>query len=557
MKVFLNLVDRYILRLHLPPFLFGFITVIFLFLLQFIIRYIDELVGKGLSEWIIIQLIFLNIAWMVVLAAPMGALFSSLLSFGSMSASHEITIVKASGGSLLRMMMPVIIAGFALSYFLFWFNDAVLPDSNYKVKDLMNDIRRKKPTFNLESGIFSTELEGYTILARQVDSLSGLLRGVTIYDNTKSPNLNIISSDTGKVEFSSDMSKLVMTLFNGEIIQMPAMNSISYRKVLFNKYQAKINASGFAFERSSGGMSSRGDRELCIKDMQLIVTEAMKNAAELDGRINNEIKRNFESLFSFDNSSVAPQVNPRFDENSQNTTNLLKKDTVNKIKKRNLKPRQDKAKSIVNADPEDFHFKRKVKPKKQKPDIKQIMIADSIAVAKRQMAMKMGKNPEINPPEHTGQFKPPEKAIDTFTAKSHALKRITFLYSSISSDIYRQHDYKLHADQYRVEIYKKYAIPFACLIFILVGCPLGILTKGGNFGLSAAISLAFYIFYWACLIGGEKLADRGYITPFVAMWGGNFIVGVMGIILSIKVSNESFRLPFLNRIRKLRSKKNW
>ena len=105
----MSLLDRYILRAHIAPFLFGFSTVVFLFLMQFILKYIDQLVGKGIDNWVIIQLIGLNIVWMVVLAVPIAVLFSTLMAFGSMSAAHEVTIIKSSGGSLLRMMTPVVI----------------------------------------------------------------------------------------------------------------------------------------------------------------------------------------------------------------------------------------------------------------------------------------------------------------------------------------------------------------------------------------------------------------------------------------------------------------
>lgn len=95
-------------------------------------------------------------------------------------------------------------------------------------------------------------------------------------------------------------------------------------------------------------------------------------------------------------------------------------------------------------------------------------------------------------------------------------------------------------NKYLVEIHKKYAIPAACFVFIFVGCPLGIITRRGNFGISAAISLGFYILYWACLIGGEKLADRGIIAPWLGMWLANIIIGSIGAVLTIRVSNESF-----------------
>jgi lipopolysaccharide export system permease protein len=119
--------------------------------------------------------------------------------------------------------------------------------------------------------------------------------------------------------------------------------------------------------------------------------------------------------------------------------------------------------------------------------------------------------------------------------------RVDFLRSNVQSQYTQKQQYSKRKRQYEVEIQKKYAIPFACLLFVFVGCPLGIITKGGNFGFSAAISLIFYIFYWACLIGGEKLADRGMLSPQLSMWLGNAIIAIFGLILTLRVNNESFR----------------
>jgi lipopolysaccharide export system permease protein len=139
------------------------------------------------------------------------------------------------------------------------------------------------------------------------------------------------------------------------------------------------------------------------------------------------------------------------------------------------------------------------------------------------------------------------------TAMKNASKRVDFLISSVNSSMMRKAEYELRAKQYIVEIQKKYAIPFACIVFILVGCPLGIITRGGNFGFSAAITLGFYILYWACLIGGEKLADRGIMSPVLSMWLGNIIVGLLGLYLTIKVNNESFKIGGVSLFHKMKS----
>jgi len=441
----MSIISRYILRMHLAPFLFGTITVIFLFLFQFLLKYIDSLVGKGLDYWVITQLLFLNISWMLVLAVPMGILFACLMTFGNMASAHEITTIKASGGNLIRMMKPVIIAGIVLTLALFWFNDAVLPEANHHLKTLLNDINRKKPTLAIENGQFSTQIEGYTILARAIDSSTGIMKGVTIYDNTPKRGMNIVSADTGKLEFVNNYSHLILFLYNGEIHQLYPLSALDYRKVNFEKYQITINASGFTFEMSKTEDMSRGDREMSIKDMQKIV-----DASETR-------KQQFKS--SFDNESI--RIYDFITGNTQDTTNSMYKVETNDTSR--------------------------------------------------------------------------------ISALKTAEKYINYEYSRLLSDNFQITEFDNQARQYKVEIHKKYAIPFACFLFVIIGCPLGVITKKGNFGISAAISLGFYLFYWACLIGGEKLADRGLIAPFISMWLGNLIIAITACILIIRVNNESFK----------------
>jgi lipopolysaccharide export system permease protein len=99
-------------------------------------------------------------------------------------------------------------------------------------------------------------------------------------------------------------------------------------------------------------------------------------------------------------------------------------------------------------------------------------------------------------------------------------------------------------EKYEVEIYKKYSIPAACIVFILIGAPLGVMVRKGGFGVAASISLLFFLIYWAFLIGGEKLAERGFFSPFIGMWAANFLLGFLGIVLTIKTNRETVTLKF-------------
>ena len=115
--------------------------------------------------------------------------------------------------------------------------------------------------------------------------------------------------------------------------------------------------------------------------------------------------------------------------------------------------------------------------------------------------------------------------------------------------------YARRIHEYSVEIYKKYAIPFACIVFVLIGAPLGIMARRGTFGVAASLSLGFFLLYWACLIGGEKLADRGFIDPWFGMWSANIIIGLMGTYLTFRTARESLTIDW-SFLRKL-TPKSW
>jgi lipopolysaccharide export system permease protein len=120
-----------------------------------------------------------------------------------------------------------------------------------------------------------------------------------------------------------------------------------------------------------------------------------------------------------------------------------------------------------------------------------------------------------------------------------ALARAQSLAGFVGNETQRVEFVKRQIDQYMVEVYKKYAIPAACVVFVLVGLPLGIMSRRGGFGVAATLSLGFFVLYWACLIGGEKLADRDVMSPFLGMWIANIIIGLFGIYLTVRTGRET------------------
>ncbi len=434
------LIFLYILKNHATPFVFSAATLMGIFLLQFLMKAADKLVGKGLDFIVIFELIAYNLAWMVVLVIPMAVLVATLMAFGSMSQNNEITVMKSSGVSLYKMMLGPFLASILVAGLLISFNNDVLPDANHQAKILMFEISQKKPTLSIEPGIFSQEVNNTAILVRDIDRKTGMMTQITLYDYSDPSKINIVTAETGKLYFTADMTKLIMDLNNGEIHETDQKENGLYRKLLFSRHKITMNADQFSIQ-SSGIGSHRGDRELSAEDMWVRVDSLMA------------LRNSYFTMFM--------------------------------------------------------------------ADVNRYFIGDSL---------------EKRRPAKTDDTAPPD--FRNMITKLQAQKNL-IISSSMRVDMMQG-----EADKYLVEIHKKYSIPVACIIFILLGSPLGIMTRKGGFGMAASISLFFFLIYWAFLIGGEKLADRGIVTPLWGMWSANLLMGVLGIILTNKTAKETINLDF-------------
>lgn len=413
-----------------------------IFLLQFMMRFADRLIGKGLDAWIIIKLIMFNLAWMLVLVVPMATLVATLMAFGNMSQNNEVTIMKSSGISLYKMMIAPIIGGIVVGYLLLLFNNDVLPDANHQAKVLMQDISRQKPTLSLEPGVFSQEVSNYAILVRGIDKKTNELSNITIYDYTNPNKINVVTALKGRIFFSKDQTKLVMDLHNGEIHESGVGQTNLYRKLVFERHKIAMDADQFSFQQSAPG-GQRGDRELSTHDMQIIVDSLTKDRSVYDKLLISETNNRF-----FKNAAYSRSI----------------------------------------------------------PVVANIYSKDLVLL--------------------------------------RAIENVQRAKGAIVANYNRIEGFQKQIDRYRVEINKKYALPAACVIFILLGAPLGVMVRKGGFGMAASISLFFFVIYWAFLIGGEKLADRDMLSPFWGMWSANVLLGAAGLILMIRAAREAVIIKF-------------
>src|SRR4051812_37705895 len=173
--------------------------------MQFFWLYMDELIGKGLGVWMILQLLFYMSATMVPMALPLGILLASIMTFGNMGENYELVAIKSSGISLLRFMRPLLIFIVFVGGGAFVFNNNIIPVANLKALSLLYDLRNSKPTLNIRPGQFNNDISGYAIRVGEKDKDGRTIRNVIIYDQTSHlGNDNVLLADKGIMIPSKD-----------------------------------------------------------------------------------------------------------------------------------------------------------------------------------------------------------------------------------------------------------------------------------------------------------------------------------------------------------------
>ncbi len=207
---------KYIIRSFIGPMALTLVIALFILLMQFLWKYIDDLVGKGLS-WIVVTKFMLWVTlWLIPLALPMAILLASIMTFGNLAENYELVAMKSSGLSLLRIMAPLATVALLISIGAFLFSDYCLPVVNLKTNSLIWDIQNTKPALNIQPDVFYSQIDGYSIRIGKKDADQETVHNIMIYDHSSNMgNMKVYLAKSGKMKMSDDQQYLVLTMNDG------------------------------------------------------------------------------------------------------------------------------------------------------------------------------------------------------------------------------------------------------------------------------------------------------------------------------------------------------
>ena len=247
--------DRLILKSFLGPLLLTFTIAVFVLLMQFVWKYIDDLVGKGLDFSVIAQLMLYASATFVPMALPIAVLFASIMTMGNFGEHYELVAMKAGGVSVRRIMMPLALVALMLTGVAFYFANNVLPQATYRYRTLLYDVQRKKPAVSIRPSTYYTEIDGYVIRINDKDPDGQTLRDILIYDHTQGINkTDIIVANHGRMETTPDNHYLLFTLYDGYNYSEPGNYNYftprPFTRIGFKEQVLTFDISSFAFSKS-------------------------------------------------------------------------------------------------------------------------------------------------------------------------------------------------------------------------------------------------------------------------------------------------------------------
>jgi lipopolysaccharide export system permease protein len=469
----MKILPRYLLRQHLWPFVFALSALTSFELLRQIARRLKDLLGKGLPWTVIVEFFALTIPFLIAVTLSMSVLMAVLYTVSRMAGDHELTAMKAGGVSSGQLLRPLLLAATGVALVSFLFGDQILPRTNHRLSNLMRNIARTKPTFSLKEHVVNEVKQGRLALrAARIDQATYRMRDVTIYNIEEARRKRIIYADSGLVGFAPNREDLHLTLYVGSIHEYDSDDPQVFQQTLFERQVVVVRGVTNDFTRSE--QDFRSDRELGVCPLDSIVRWARAEETRAETQVRTAERNVLRRLVGL------PDL-PEDSVGGPGPANLYCRALATlrgAIGPKRLEAQERRVRRVEGKD---------------------VPTGDSLAQLFRPAA---------------------QRAI---RARSRAR----------APDVQRFRDQvesaRVRAAIYEVELQKKYSIPAACIIFVLVGVPLAMQFPRGGLGLVLGAGMVVFAIYYIGLIGGESLANRLTLSPFLAMWATNILMSVVGV----------------------------
>jgi lipopolysaccharide export system permease protein len=504
-------IDKLILSSFIGPFILTFLVVVFILLMQHMLKYFDDIIGKDLGWGVLGTLLFYFAIFMVPVAMPLAVLLSSLITFGNLGEHFELTAVKSLGISLVRSLLPIFCFVIGLTGIAFWANNNLVPKAALEAYSLMYDIKQKKPALDLREGAFYNSIPDISIKVNDRLEDQKTLKGIIIYDHRgHTGNKEVIMADSGRM----------YTILNNQYLKFELFKGFRYTE-------------GSSTDRDISGRPTHAENSTKTKfsEMQVVFDLSSFALMRTDKKWfqGNRIMRNLPEL-SLDIDSVEREMDLQRLEVYANKPNLFKYHFIEDTLK--LSPQLQK----VQKRKDSINLARHIEGKGAVPG----NALSKIIAHRRPRKVPGKKHRDVS----DSIFRGAETSAEIDAALSHVrLMKSQFLNSRTSLE---EHD--AHLKEFQIQWQKILSNSVACLVMFLIGAPLGAIIKKGGLGVPVLTSIFFFIIFYLLSMMGEKWAKSGIVSVPVGIWASDTILLVVGLLFlrQARVDARLFDADFYN-----------
>lgn len=500
--------DKLVLSAFVGPFILTFLVVVFILLMQHMLKYFDDIIGKDLGGEVIGQLLFYFAIFMTPVAMPLAVLLSSLIAFGNLGEHFELTAIKASGISLLRTLQPIFFFVLMLTGVAFYANNYLVPRAALEAYSLLYDIKQKKPALELREGTFYNGIPDISIkVNKKFPNDPDALKEIIVYDHRKNDgNKEVTVADSGRMSTILNERYLKFELYNGYNYTEGASNEreMTGPKAVQNESltRSRFASSEIVFDLSSYDLK-RTDKKWFEGN------RIMRNLGELDQDIDSiqgEVKQ--QSAYHYAYKPTHFQFFKKRD------TIYLPKDIYEHKLARDSSDYKKANSGIIDEnyrqDPSSVaYLPQKGDPYKlRRPVIFALPEQDTAAIARVNKLFAKA---------------PTYEEVQGATNMARQVK------SQLENTNASVEVYDKELAVFEIQWHKIIASSFACIAMFLIGAPLGAIIKRGGLGIPFLVSILFFIVYYLLSMQGEKLAKQGAISAITGVWAADVILFTIGL----------------------------
>jgi len=531
--------DKLILGSFLGPFFLTFLVVDFILLIVNMLKYFDEIFGKGLGFWIYAELIGYFVISISPMALPLAMLLSSLMAFGNLGEHFELTAIKGSGISLTRAMRPIGIFAVGLTFLAFLSNNYLVPKVNLKTFSLLYDIRMKTPSLDIKEGVFYDGIPNFSIkVNKKLDKVR--LKDILIYNHSEGQgNLNVTLADSGRMETFNNDKYMRLTLYAGQSYkESRSTRGISEAPVEFSRTAFKENI--MVFDLGAFQLNRTPENQWSTNRAIKTIEEIRYGLDSIHLVVNDLKYQNFitaASIYPFftKNRTLSPSPEIVVEKARFDTLRRIRiiqeqalEDSIDAV---NREVRTDSTSNTIvetasvdtmpiSLDPAQNEL---AAAQRKKLEAKQYARYDSIYSGTTKRDSLDTVVAPVPKAIRTARLTTEEKELlDSMFYKRGYLSNALTLALNNARNLKNSFDVKKSQvdgqvrefRRYEIAWYQKYSQAIACFVMFLIGAPLGAIIKKGGLGLPVLISILFFILYYMLTITGEKWAKEGVVDSF-------------------------------------------